>query len=293
MKLLSTLGKVELRYNWPLKDLTSFKIGGCARYLFLPCNEDELQMVVRTLSLSKIPYYILGGGSNILISDGILKTPIIKLGRGFVFIKRLSSSCLEVGAATPLSNLLSYCVKENLGGLEVFAGLPATCGGLAVMNTSSFGREFFSLVRDVEVLDCQANRRRLEKNQIQYGYRYTSLKDFIVTSIRLVLHKDSNVRDRVYTFFRERTKSQELALPSLGCVFKNPPQMAAGYLIERCGLKGKNYGQAYVSCKHANFIVNKGGAKAWEVAKLITIIKEAVYEKFGVILEEEIVRWQV
>lgn len=292
MILLESLKKIRLEYNYPLKENTVFRVGGMARYFFTPENIKELSFLIRELNAFKRNYYILGKGSNVLIKDGFLTNPVISLGKGFDYIREVNPVLLEVGAATSIRDFLTYCIKKGLGGLEVFSGIPASIGGLCLMNASSFGKEFFYFVEEVEVVDKEGKRRLLTKNQIDYGYRHTSLKEFIVTGVKLALKRSSTLRQNIYSFFKERTKKQDFSFPSLGCIFKNPQGMYAGKLIEECGLKGFSIGGASVSFKHANFILNRGDACFDDVNKLIGVIKDKVYSRFSIVLKEEIVRWE-
>ncbi|RKY46375.1 MAG: UDP-N-acetylenolpyruvoylglucosamine reductase [Candidatus Omnitrophota bacterium] len=292
MILSKSLKEIRLKH-YPLNKLSFFKVGGRAKNFFLPSQKEDLIHLLRELNKQNIPCYVLGGGSNILINDeGIINSAVVKLGKGFVFINRIDSLTLEVGAATSFRDLLDYCVKSNLGGLEMFAGIPATVGGMCVMNASSFGREFFSFVEEVEAVSFQGETKILKKHEINYGYRYTSLRDFIVTKVKLVLEKGKSVKERAVEFLKERAEKQDLSYPSLGCIFKNPPGMWAGKLIQECGLKGFGIGSIFVSSKHANFILNKGRGSFRDTLSVIETIKRKVYQRFSVKLEEEIVIWE-
>jgi UDP-N-acetylmuramate dehydrogenase len=239
------------------------------------------------------PFYVLGGGSNLLITDKVIETPVLKLGSGFNFIKKKSEGLLEIGAGTPLTGVLNFCIKNNLQGLEVFAGMPATIGGMTVKNASSFGREFFSFIRKIEMIDKEGKKRILSKEEVGHGYRNTSLGGGVITKVSLVLRDGENIKKMLKKCIEERMKRQDINSPSAGCIFKNPKSKSAGFLIEQCGLKGATIGGASISSQHANFIVNRGGASAQDVIRLINLVKEKVHNKCGVLLEEEIERWAV
>lgn len=291
MKLLKSLGSIELKYNYPLKNLTSFKIGGNASLFITAHSERSLSHVLKTIKAHNVPYYLLGAGSNLLINDTGVKYPVIKLGFEFTYIKRVGKLSVDVGAATSLGELLHYCIKYNLEGLERFAGMPAMIGGMAVANASSFGRDFFSFMEGVEGFDKDGEKVALSKKDIAYGYRYTSLRQIVVTKVRLALEEGIKVREHIKDFLKKREQHQEIRLPTAGCIFKNPPGMCAGKLIDECNLKGLSKGDACISLKHANFIINKGKATAKDVSYLIELIKERVMKKFGISLEEEIEKW--
>lgn len=291
MELLTNLKDAELKYNYPLRSLTSFKIGGKARCLLIIHDESTLTHYVNTMDTANTPFYILGGGSNLLINDKGIEAPVIKLGAGFNFINRKGEALLEIGAGTSLSRVLNFCIKNNLGGLEVFAGMPATIGGMVVKNASSFGREFSSFIRKIEVTDKQGKKCVFSKEEVRYGYRRTSLRGCVVTKVTVALRGGVDVKTMVKKFIEERMKHQDINSPSAGCIFKNPKGKSAGLLIETCGLKGATIGGASISSQHANFIVNRGGASAHDVVRLIDLVKEKVWNECGVLLEEEIERW--
>ena len=278
MKLLESSKELEVIYNFPLKKLTSIKVGGEA-LLFIPHTYSALEELTAILGDR---FYILGGGSAILAEERIT-TPVIKLGREFVGIERKDETVLEVGSATFLSSVLNYCLKNNLEGLEEFAGMPATVGGMAKLDATCFGKNFLSLVEEMEVFFSGRiyRMRRIEKNE-----------KGIITKVRIRLKASSKGRKRLNYFLGERLKRQDFSFPSAGCIFKNPKNISAGFLIERCGLKGRSVGDAFVSLKHANFILNRGEAIFRDIEELILLIKREVREIFGIELEEKIIKWR-
>lgn len=276
-----------------LREFTSFKMGGKTRFLACPGSRSELVYTVKVFNSLSRDYYVLGAGSNVLVNDSGTIKPVIKLGNKFNFIKRLDNVTVETGAATPLRELLNYCVKNNLGGAESFAGIPATIGGLCFMNASGFGKEFFSLVRDVSVISPSGDYLVLKKDDINYGYRSSSLEGFIIVKMTLGLDRTSKAGERVRKVLKERIARQDFSRPSMGCVFKNPPgEISAGELIDRCGFKGLRIGDAKVSLKHANFVLNMGKATYQQVSEIISRIKKTVRDRFSVSLDEEIIRWE-
>ncbi|MDD5194344.1 MAG: UDP-N-acetylmuramate dehydrogenase [Candidatus Omnitrophica bacterium] len=283
-----SLGRIELKQHVDLRAFTTIKIGGCAQYFFVAATLEELNEIIKDAG----PFcYILGGGSNLLVKDQCLKKPVIKLGSGFDYL-RASGQYIEVGAATKLSRVLNYCLKNNLSGLHNLAGIPATIGGLLCMNASSFNGEIFSPLVEAEVMDKMGAVIRLSKKEITFGYRRSSLKNYIILRAWFTLHPDSCIKADVSNFLKIRRQKQDFDFPSCGCIFKNPLDYSAGFLIESCGLKGVSRGGAQVSNKHANFIINRGNASYDDVSYLIKQIKDKVHQKFGVVLEEEIERWE-
>jgi len=286
--------KIEPQQNVELKSFTSIKIGGRARYFFEADSAEALRKIIGDFGSS---FYILGKGSNLLIKDGLIKKPVVKLGKEFDYIRE-KQGCLEVGALTSLSFLIKYCVKKDLSGVENLAGIPASVGGLLRMNASSFGKSISSCVESVDVLDKQGRALALKKNDIACGYRESCLGDYFILGARLRLSKAAGIKEKIHNLLARRFELQDYSFPSCGCIFKNPlpaagsKPLGAGYLIESCGLKGLSKGGAQVSEKHANFIINKKNAKYKDVDCLIKKIKERVYKKYKIILEEEIKRWQ-
>lgn len=291
--LLKNSKSVTAKSERCLRGFTSFKLGGKTRFLACPGNSSELVYLVKLFNSMSRDYYVLGAGSNVLINDSGIIKPVIKLGDGFDFIRRPDSVTVEAGAATPLRKFLNYCVRNNLGGAESFAGIPATLGGLCFMNASGFGREFCSLVRDVSVISPAGDYLVLKRDDIGFGYRSSSLKGFIIVKMTLGLNKNSKAGESIRMFLKERIAKQDFSRPSMGCVFKNPPgEISAGEFIDRCGLKGLRIGDAKVSLKHANFILNMGEATYPQVCEIISRIKSAVRDRFSVRLDEEIIRWE-
>ncbi|MCM8786734.1 MAG: UDP-N-acetylmuramate dehydrogenase [Candidatus Omnitrophica bacterium] len=281
------LKEVELKQKVNLKNYTTIKIGGEANNFFIVRSVEGIKSILEIFDKC---FYILGKGSNILIKDTFIKKPIIKLGYDFDYIRKTDNS-FEVGAATSLSKLLHFCIKNSLSGLENLAGIPATVGGLISMNASAFGKDVSSCLEAVEIIDEYKNLKKIKKSDIFFTYRSCSLKDSIILRAWFNFSNIENLKDKIKYFLKKRYLTQDFSFPSCGCIFKNPPNYNAGFLIESCGLKGFRKNDAQISLKHANFIVNLGKAKYKDVDYLIKIAKEKVYKKFGIILEEEIIRW--
>ncbi len=282
-----SLKELELKHNLELKQYTGIKIGGKAKYFFLASGLDELCRIAQDCAYS---FYLLGRGSNLLVSDQQIEKPVVKLTGDFKQIKSFDTT-LEVGSAVSLACLLKYCLKNNLGGLENLAGIPASLGGLLRMNASSFGWSISSVLDQVEVLDKNREIKTLKKEQIKFGYRFSSLKDCIILKLRLLLTEDKKLKNKIGKNLKQRLATQDYTYPSCGCIFKNHPSFSAGLLIDSCGLKGQRRGGALISNKHANFILNLRSASYKDVDYLIQKIKEKVYKKYSIILEEEIIRW--
>ncbi|MBP7088824.1 MAG: UDP-N-acetylmuramate dehydrogenase [Candidatus Omnitrophica bacterium] len=279
--------KIDVRYNVSLRDYTTIKIGGKAKSFFEIHSPEELLEIIKKTDFS---FYLLGNGSNILVKDGIILKPVVKLSSEFNYVRQKEND-IEVGASTSLAFLLKYCLNKNLGGLEGLIGIPATLGGLLAMNASSFETSIFSCLKEVDVVDRKFGYKTLRKEDITLGYRFSSLKDYVILKARFNFAKNSFCKDKASEFIRTKIDTQDLGYPSCGCIFKNPPNFSAGLLIDSCHLKGLKRGDAKISYKHANFIINLGAAKYRDVDYLIKKIKETVYQKYKVELEEEIERW--
>ncbi|MBU2102059.1 MAG: UDP-N-acetylmuramate dehydrogenase [Candidatus Omnitrophota bacterium] len=279
--------RIELAQGVELAPYTTIKIGGTAQYFFHAHSLDDVQAV---LADTVGAYYCLGGGSNLLIRNGALRTSVVTLGQEFDYT-RCAGDLLEAGAATKLAAVLKYCVKHNLGGLHELAGIPATIGGLVRMNASSFGREICSVLVAVEAVTRTGTCVRISRDEMVFGYRSSSFGNLIITRAWFRVTPHQALRAEIANILSRRYQSQDFTYPSCGSVFKNPTGYAAGFLIDSCGLKGLTVGDAQVSSKHANFIINTGRATYADVDCIIGRIKDTVHRKFGVILEEEIERW--
>ena len=266
---------------------TTIKIGGEAKEFFLAGSLPELKEVAQRY---KFDFYLLGGGSNLLVADSGVSKPVAKLCGKFDFIDHAGTD-LEVGAATPFARLVKYCEKNLLGGLENLAGIPASVGGMLVMNASAYQRAISDYLTEVEVFDRTKKVRWLKRKKIDFAYRDSSLKDSIVLRARFKLREDRFVREKIADFIKARFAMQDYAHPSCGCILKNPQGFSAGYLIDSCGLKGSRKNDAQISLKHANFIINLGKATCKDVEYLIHKARGEVNKKFNIILEEEVIRW--
>ena len=287
---LKALEKLKLKPEEKLASHTTFRIGGMPDYFFIAGGIRELADINDFLSSYKGKRYILGGGSNILAADDLHGCSIIKLN--FNFLKNLGGGVIKAGASVTISQLLNYCMRCSYGGFENFAGIPATVGGALAMNLSSFGISLSEYVLEVEILK-KGRVYIIPKNQIKFFYRRSSLQEGVIISATFKLPQSDTqkIKAKIKSYFSKKKDTQELFLPSAGCIFKNPPHKSAGFLIAQSGCGGLKKNGAAVSLKHANFIVNYGGASAADVDFLIREVKKIVYGRFGILLEEEIIRW--
>ncbi len=275
-----------------LAPYTSFRVGGEADYYAI-CN--TLSELKETLNFTKdhfLKVFVLGRGTNVLVSDHGFRGIVIKLGKDFSKIS-VEGREIVAGAGAQLAMIATRAYQNSLSGLEWAAGIPGTLGGALKMNAGAHGFSMSDIVKDVLVLDLNNyDLRRLKRSEIEFGYRKTSLSDSeIILEATLILAsgKQEEIRKLMDSMFEERKRKQPVQARSAGSVFKNPDGDYAARLIESCGLKGYSIGGAMVSEKHANFIVNTGNATAADINSLIKKIKEEVYKMFKVNLETEII----
>ncbi len=304
---------LKILQNIPLKNYTTFKIGGPAKFFVAVKKEEELKEALGWAKENGQPVFILGSGSNILISDVGFAGLVIKMEN-----KDFSATGEKVlaGAGIILSDLIEKCRQKNLMGLENLAGIPGTLGGAMRGNAGAWGEEIGKLIASVAYFDQNFNYKKLNHAECQFSYRQSIFKtkpDFIIWQVELNLKfgEAAAIQEKVKEILAQRYKNQPTK-PSAGCVFKNikgekfkdflknnpniklPDKflvnqaLPAAWLIEECDLKGQKIGDAQISEKHANFIINLGQATADNIIKLISLMKSRVRDKFEVQLEEEI-----
>lgn len=287
--------KGNVKHNEPLSRHTSFKIGGRCRIWFEPHNSDDLITCLRLLKKEKIPYFIIGEGTNILIRNGRFHGIVIKLNAPAFKYFHLKNNTLVAGAGVRIQNMIRSLAARKVSGYEFLAGIPGTVGGALVMNagTTFHGKQcaMSDIVQTVKALDQRGAVRNLSRKDIRFGYRNSNLDTYIVLEAQLQLKSGGRklTKIRMKDFLLSRTKKQDYSKPNAGCIFKNPsPQLSAGQLIEQSGCKGMRCGGAKVSEKHANFILNFNSATANDVIKLIGRVKARVKKTSGIELKEEI-----
>jgi len=282
----------------PLSLRTTFKIGGRAKVWYEPRDRQELTHFLKNND-GRLPLFAIGAGSNLLIKEGTIKRAFIHLcGLDFCGIK-ISGTKAEVGAGVRIGRLISALVQKDLGGYEFLAGIPGTIGGALVMNAGAKNdhrdaashRQMSDITSSVDVFDKKGRLIRFKREDIDFFYRGSSLKPYIIVSACLELSRcdKMSVGERIKNNIADRIECQDWHYPSAGSFFKNPSGAdPAGRLIDLCGLKGFKVGGAQISCKHANFIVNVGGATSGDVLNLMEIIRERVYNRFKIKLEPEV-----
>jgi len=302
----------NIKENYPLKELTTFKIGGPAKFFSVVDNEKLLIKLLKFAKTNHFKFLIIGKGSNLLISDQGSNGLVIKLDFKEIVFK---NSNVEVSADYPLNQLVALTVSKNLTGLEFATGIPGTIGGAAVGNAGAYDGQIGDIVKKVEVLDNNFQKQTLTNKALQFSYRNSILKrnNYILLKVYLKLKKGDKLKSvqRMNKIALTRWQNHPHQ-PSAGSIFKNVSlsddlikkiqsenyqipekffeykKIPAAWLIERVGLKGKKIGGAQISEKHANHLVNLGNAKADEVVQLISLVKMKVRDEFGIQLEEEV-----
>ncbi|MCK4979268.1 MAG: UDP-N-acetylmuramate dehydrogenase [Candidatus Delongbacteria bacterium] len=289
-KIKNIIADEDIKMNEPLKDHTSYLIGGPADIYIYPKNKDQLIDLLKLLQEDTYPYFILGKGSNILAADKGFNGCIIDLTKYFAEIK-VNNNNMNIGAGALLTTIAFTAIKNSLSGMEELAGIPGTLGGALLMNAGCYGNEIFKLVESVSFINSENEIEELPIDELEFGYRTSSLKGNVIieAKLRLVKSDPVKIRERTEVFLSKRRESQPLEFPSCGSVFKRPKGNFAGKLIEDAMLKERKIGGAQISKKHAGFILNKENATANDVKELIELIKNTVSEKFNVILEEEVI----
>jgi UDP-N-acetylmuramate dehydrogenase len=291
---LTAFAGVAVKTAEPLARYTSMKIGGPADFLVEAATDSALTGVLKTLHRWGVGFCLLGNGSNVLVSDRGVRGAVIRLAGEFKRLEwRAQNDAVEVlvGAAYPVTQLVREAVRKGFAGLEFAEGIPGTVGGALFMNAGAYGAEFEKVVDQVDALTPQGEAYQLSRAQMTFSYRDSHLPPgTVVTRVRLRLHKleAARVDAKLRELLGRRKSSQPSGFPNSGSMFRNPPGDFAGRLIEAAGLKGKRIGQAQISERHANFIVNLGGARAEDVRRLMELARSEVARQFGVELAAEV-----
>jgi len=286
----------DIYFDEPLNKFTSFGVGGKAEVLIFPEEMAELKKIVSYLKQEKIACFILGKGTNVLIKDEGIKGAVISIIKSFrnIEVTEKEKDCVTIDAqaGASLAELIKFCVQRGFSGLEFASGIPGSLGGGLAMNAGSFGGELGEIVERITLINGHGEMREMKKEKLSFSYRELRLpREAIVLSVLLRLKKarGKKVSDLVKKLWAERKSKQPLGFKSGGSIFKNPEGFFAGKLIEGAGLKGFRIGDAMVSDRHANFIVNMGKARSKDIISLMEMIQKEVHQKNGIKLEPEII----
>ncbi len=292
-EVLKKFGEVLEDVN--LKKYNTYHIVSSCKYMIFPTDVKMLVKLLNYLNQVKIKYLILGNGSNVILCDNFFNGVFIKLDKLNNLI--IKDNLVKVEAGYFLPKLAIETANNNLKGLEWASGIPGFVGGSIIGNAGAYKECMFDYVKDVTIIDENFDIKTLLKEEIEYGYRTTSLKNnnVIVVAVTLKLTKGNKAESikLIQNRKEKRLASQPLEYPSAGSVFRNPENDFAGRLIEEIGFKNKFVGGAYISDKHANFIINKNKATGEDICNLINLIKEIILEKhcINLVLEQEVIKW--
>jgi UDP-N-acetylmuramate dehydrogenase len=290
---LAEIAGEGLEYDCPMARYTTLRVGGKAEVLCPVETLDRLQEVMVLLRQDAIPYVAIGRGSNLLVRDGGIDGVVLLLRGCLATIEESpeGASIVTAGGGSTITELLRFCGKQGLGGLEFLAGIPGTLGGAVAMNAGAWGQAVGARVVRVQLVMPDGDVLTMTREDMHFSYRRSSTpQGAVIVNAGLALDavKPEEVTAKVAACLKKRQETQPLEYPSAGSIFKNPPKGYAGELIEKAGLKGKRIGGAMISPKHANWIVNTGGAEAKDILALMELARQKVREQTGIVLDPEI-----
>lgn len=292
-QLINIIDSSRVYRDEPMHKHTTFRVGGNADYFVVPRTWKEIQKVIAFCQKKNIPYYILGNGSNLLVSDSGYHGVIIQIYKEMNAIE-IVENIMRVEAGALLSKVGSTALEAGLTGFEFAAGIPGTIGGAVVMNAGAYGGEMKDILLNVTVLTPEGDIKRLQKDELELGYRTSVIqtKNYIVLDAEFGLEYGEKevIRSKMNDLKTQRITKQPLEYPSAGSTFKRPEGYFAGKLIQDAGLRGFQVGGAQVSEKHCGFVINKDNATAADIVELMNKVAEKVREDFGVQLEPEVKR---
>ena len=290
-RLEQTVGNDQFLRNEPMKKHITFRVGGPAACFLMPSTKEQIEEIVHICQEEKTPCFILGNGSNLLVSDKGYRGVVVPLYRGFGKIT-VSGEEIHAQAGALLSGIAAAARDASLTGFEFAGGIPGTLGGAVVMNAGAYGGEMKDVLKEVTVLTPEGEILTLQADELHMGYRTSVVKEagYIVLEAVLSLAKGDPeaIRSRMQELAGMRSSKQPLSYPSAGSTFKRPEGYFAGKLIMDSGLAGYQVGGAQVSEKHCGFVINAGGATARDVRTLMDNVRDIVYKKYGVTLEPEV-----
>jgi UDP-N-acetylmuramate dehydrogenase len=281
----------NIKVNEPMKNHTSFKVGGPADLFLMPQSLKELKKALEIARASQKPVYVMGNGTNLIVRDGGFEGIIIQT-KGLNRV-RINGDTITAEPGISLRNLADAALAEALTGLEFASGIPGSLGGAVTMNAGAYGGEMKQVITGISVLTEDDNIRRIPASQCEFGYRSSILQkhDWVLVEVELQLEKGSPeaISEKMIDLNTQRQQKQPLDYPSAGSTFRRPEGYFAGKLVQDAGFKGYTIGGAQVSEKHSGFVINKGGATAADILNLIKTIQAGVKEQFGVDLKTEVI----
>lgn len=291
--LQSLIPEDHILYDEPLKKHTTFQVGGNTDCLIFVEKEKELQAVFNLLSKEHVPFFVIGNGSNLLVSDDGFEGVILETKHLMNSIS-IDGTTITAEAGVLMSKIGVEALRHSLTGFEFAAGIPGTIGGGTVMNAGAYGGELKDVIKSVRVLTTEGELVDIPGDEMDFGYRHSIVrqKNYIITSIVIELSNgdETQIKSRMDELTEARRSKQPLEFPSAGSTFKRPEGYFAGKLIEEAGLRGYSVGGAQVSEKHCGFVINKGNATAKDIDTLMRNVSQKVFENAGVTLEPEVIR---
>jgi UDP-N-acetylmuramate dehydrogenase len=283
----------QVRFECPMNQYTTFKVGGNAEALCTCEDMFRLEWLLSFVRRERIPSQVIGKGSNLLVKDEGVRGVLVRLGGKLATLEEEEAEppILAAGGGASIVDVLAFCKDRGLGGLEFLAAIPGTAGGAVAMNAGAWGEQIGDLVREVLLITREGDTTSWDRSRLRFSYRSSNIPEgSVLVKTRLDLKRASpeGISRKVTEVLHRRKAGQPLEYPSAGSVFRNPPQDYAGRLIEEAGLKGERIGGAMISPKHANFIVNVGGASARDVLALMNLARQRVLDRTGITLEPEI-----
>lgn len=276
-----------LQENKKLSELCTLGVGGIAKFYFKACSEDDFKKIFSFCLENKLPYFVLGKGSNLLFSSKGFNGVVIENGIDFC---EMNLPKIKVGAGFSFSKLGKLSASVGFSGLEFASSIPASIGGAIYLNASAQGMQTFDCLEGVEYLTEFGEKKFFNKKELTFGYRNTCFKDMkgAILAAEFLFKEDISTLERQKEMINYRLKTQPLKYKSAGCFFRNPVGFSAGRLIDEAGLKGKRIGGAEISSLHGNFILNVDNATSEDVLELSKLVKDEVFRRFNVKLEEEV-----
>ena len=293
-KLIEILGEENVLENELMSKHTSFKIGGPADFFVTVDSNKKLQTLLNLIKQENINYFIIGNGSNVLVTDKGFRGIVIKLKFDNIEIEKYDENAiLTIGASYPLAKLRKIAIENELDNLEFLIGIPGTIGGAVKMNAGAYGSEIKEFLVETKVMDEQGNIFNLTNEEQKFRYRGSIYfeKKYIILEIKIKVRykKSEDISKKIDELFQQRKEKQPLEYPNAGSTFKRGDNFITAKLIDECGLRGYSVGGAQVSEKHAGFIINKNNATSKDILELIEIVKQKVFEKFNEKIELEII----
>ena len=294
-KIRDFLPGIDLRFAEPMKNHTSFRIGGPAEVMAFPKNREELSEIIKVSKLLDAQYRILGAGTNILAPDEGIKGIVICLKDCIDGMEKLPGDRVKIAAGVSMARAAMFAASHGLSGLEFAHGIPGSVGGGVYMNAGAYGGEICQVCESVDVMDGEGNIRTYTGAEMAFSYRHSRLEDeggIVLSAIFALTPKPENeIREKMQELMGKRRASQPLDKPSAGSAFKRPVGGYAAALIDGAGLKGYRVGDAAISEKHAGFAVNLGEATAADVQELLRQVSDKVFENSGIRIEPEVRLW--